>query len=131
MKRTNLVRRTRLNRRTPVRPRNAKRMSARTAAAFGVQAERCRASRCVACVALGTVQQTRTVAHHAPPRSRGGLDEHTGPVCVVHHQELHNVGHERFCRMLGIDWAAVLARMQAGNLDDGPVSSVLGEGGWL
>lgn len=79
------------------------------AVAFGEQAAFVRTLPCCACVWLQQLQRGTTQAHHEPPRSVGGLDAHTLPLCADHHRRRHDVGASQFWRELG---PGVLARVR-------------------
>ena len=85
-------------RRTRLRKVNVARIRARRAKAFGAQAGLCRRSRC--CVP--GCESVDIHAHHEPPRSVGGLDSDTVPLCVVHHSERHTLGLRRFEERYGV-----------------------------
>lgn len=98
--------------RSPLRQRGRK-AAARHAEDFGEQAQRCRGMPCAACVYLRLRQDYRTEPHHEPPRSRGGTDADTMPLCTYHHHRRHAVGPRAFWRRVGLDPAAVLERVRA------------------
>lgn len=113
MKRTSILRRTplrrsRLERRTGIKPMNRARLAARHAKAFGAQAARCRHAFCAAC-GWGPCDP-----HHVIPRSRGGLDADTVPLCRVCHSTLHTIGAESFEALWGVDLMAVAAARRKG-----------------
>lgn len=79
------------------------------------QSERCRWWVCCVC-ALKRTPPARfpewrhwaqhgweTVPHHEPPRSCGGRDRDTVPMCIEHHAERHAIGEREFCARHGID----------------------------
>lgn len=82
------------------------------APAFGPQAKRCRELPCVVCQRMRKRQPNPTEAHHEPPRSRGGKDRDTVPLCGSHHRQRHRMGALRFWRLHGIDWPDVVRRMR-------------------
>lgn len=141
MKRTPLARNSPLSRSAPmgrrggVRKRNVKRFKQRHEAAFGEQAQRCRESRCIACLLLGMPQSWLTEPHHDPCRPRG-KDEDTVPLCSFHHTGsagVHVLGRETFWANLGVTFESVRDRMRAGgtirtiaeSYDDLPLSPLL------
>lgn len=119
MRRTALARKKTLSRgrplarRTAMRRQNRQRMKARRARDFGPQAELCRSFPCVACWAVPTVP------HHEPPRSCGGHDSATVPLCDACHRERHDIGLRAFNKKHGVDLlhaAAVMAEHVARGL---------------
>lgn len=91
-------------------PRGRRRMQA----AFAEQAARCRKLPCCVCAWLRRVQSTPTEAHHEPPRSRGGIDKDTVPLCRGCHATRHAKGVETFWREAGVELAAVLEAVRLG-----------------
>lgn len=69
---------------------------------FGPQAKRCRSLPCAACTYLREPQRTPTEAHHEPPRSRGGEDRDTLPLCQIHHRIRHTHGASAFWSAIGL-----------------------------
>ena len=68
---------------------------------------------CCVCVEHGLEQTTRTEAHHEPPRSAGGIDTDTLPLCDAHHDERHDrVGRRQFWERYRIDPVVVIAYMR-------------------
>ena len=55
---------------------------------------------------LGDIQ-----AHHAKTKGSGGGDEQATPLCVYHHGEIHNIGHDTFEKKYDLDLAKVAARL--------------------
>lgn len=121
-----------LERRTPVKKRNAKRLARRRKVQDAAQAEACRTSACCACLASlpkgSTLIEARAhgralvdagyrplnpQAHHEPPRSRGGVDADTVPLCALHHHERHTIGARPFWAKYGLDPQQVKERMAA------------------
>ena len=98
--------------RSPLRQRG-RQYQKRHAEDFGPQAERCRGMPCCACVALRLLQPGRTEAHHEPPRSTGGTDRDTLPLCGYHHRLRHSQGVDSFWRSVGLDPGQVLAHVRA------------------
>lgn len=154
MKRTELKRKTTMPcARKRIRAVNRKRMAKRRAKQFGVQAELCRRSPCVACLAesspLFTFHPTQvvlalqvvvgmgsgarpTVPHHVRSRGAGGLDDVTVPVCDQHHDEVHTQGNA-FWERIGIDpWTVVEVMRRAvksrGHVDRGGLRLEVGDG---
>ena len=103
MKRTALARKTPLRnrrplaRRTAIRRVNHQRARTRRARDFGPQAALCRTFACVVCWS-GPVE-----VHHEPPRSCGGRDANTVPLCPACHRERHDIGLRAFNRKHGVD----------------------------
>ena len=110
--------------RAPLRQRG-RRAAAKHARDFGAQAARCRSLPCSVCVALRLQQVTRTEAHHEPPRSRGGADRDTLPLCSAHHAARHNYGARAFWTSYRIDPEAVLAAVRLGTPTPGDPHSAI------
>lgn len=133
-----------LKRKTPLRRtrmprRNEERAAKRRAECFGEQADACRTLPCCVCwpgAAAGTLlsvasgrddMRTRLLVsdpHHEPPRSCGGKDGDTVPLCREHHDERHSIGRAAFERVHGVDLRAAaksirdeLARSKRANVD--------------
>jgi hypothetical protein len=99
MKRSPMPRPTKpLARKAPVKRENRKRAGERRAKAFGPQSRFCRTLPCCVC---GEVPSD---PHHEPPRSVGGLDADTVPLCRKCHNRRHAQGAARFWT---VDWRAV------------------------
>jgi hypothetical protein len=109
MKRTPLQRRTPIQRRSRVKRFNAERMGKRRVQCFGEQAQLCRRLPCCVCrrkywamtvstfITCPNVQADDMChAHHEPPRSCGGKDRDTVPLCFAHHHERHSIGRQEF-----------------------------------
>lgn len=96
MKRSPMARRT-----APMPRENRKRAGERKRLAFGAQARLCRTLPCCVCGVPGSD------AHHEPPRSRGGLDDATVPLCRPCHVRRHQLGALRFWQRAGVHWKAV------------------------
>lgn len=122
MKRSAIIRRARLKRRTALasasnlrRARYMRRVTAdadklarRRAAQFGLQANLCRM---LSCSVRGCPMPSEP--HHDPVRSMGGTDEDACPLCRQHHSEWHDtLGRSEFARRYGFDtrWAAMSMR---------------------
>jgi hypothetical protein len=71
----------------------------RRAAQFGPQAEQCRRLPCCACGGQPSEP------HHEPPRSVGGKDEDTVPLCWYCHRLCHSwkAGRAAWWEMVGVD----------------------------
>lgn len=85
--------RTRLERKTRVKPRNAKRLAKLRAQQFAEQSDICRALPCLLCSAPPPSEP-----HHASARGMGGvkgLDRHVIPLCLVHHRAVETEGPSR------------------------------------
>ncbi len=139
LRRKTPLRRTGGLKRTRLRRRNEERAAKRRAECFGEQADLCRTLPCAVCI--GAAAEARLVAlvqadphgffgfrqsdpHHEPPRSCGGKDGDTVPLCREHHDERHNIGRSAFERVHGVDLRAVaksirdeLTRSKRANLD--------------
>lgn len=82
---------------------NEARIAAARDEAFGRQAEGCRRLPCFRCA-----RPDASAAHHEPPRSRGGTDKDTIPLCDLTrlggvpgcHQLRHDQGEETFWKEL-------------------------------
>jgi hypothetical protein len=109
VKRTPLKRRTPIQRRSRVKRFNAERMGKRRMQTFGAQALLCRRLPCCACrrkfwdmtvstfiTCPNTQADDMCHAHHEPPRSCGGKDADTVPLCAAHHHERHSIGVRSF-----------------------------------
>lgn len=76
---------------------------------FGEQASHCRESPCCVCGA-----PPPSDPHHEPPRSRGGLDSDTAPLCRSCHRRRHELGSaEAFEAETGVDLVAVAKEIDA------------------
>lgn len=82
--------------RKPLKKRNEKRATSAHAEDFAIQAAACRGMPCYACGAPGPSQP-----HHEPPRSVGGSDADTVPLCIACHARRHAVGARPFWSELG------------------------------
>lgn len=78
------------------------------APAFGPQARHVRKLPCVVCQRMGKRQRMITEAHHEPPRSRGGKDRDTVPLCTGHHRQRHRMGQRSFWAFHGIAWGEIV-----------------------
>jgi hypothetical protein len=128
LKRTGFARTRRapLATKTPIKPRNAKRLAKRRAEQFGPQADLCRCSPCVACLTMDrTVTQDEVIEtliltigfgsgsrpsrphHHGKTRGAGGLDDRNLSLCDRHHDEAHTLG-ARFWKRHGLDPDAIV-----------------------
>lgn len=108
MKRTPLRRGTKRLKRSWLNPTGKKAHRRRLRAAqFGEQAGLCRRSPCSACG-----RRAPSDPHHVIPRSRGGLDEHTIPLCRSCHRHVHSMGEATFQRIFGVNFIAIAAQMQ-------------------
>ena len=119
MKASPLKRHTPLRRKTGVRRFNAKRRVARHVRDYGEQAERCRE---LPCSVWGRVchRPPRVFCsfgacepHHEPPRSCGGRDRDTVPLCTAHHVERHTIGVDSFNEKYGVDLRGLAAEHHA------------------
>lgn len=95
-----------------LRPVNQKRRAEALRLAFGEQADRCRSSRCLVC-GVGPCDP-----HHEPPRSRGGVDGDTVPLCRRHHEERHRAGRGPFEKAHHVDLLEAAAWMRANHRGD-------------
>lgn len=128
LRRTPLRRTSLARRRKPVRRVNAKRRAFRRERDFGEQAAFVREQPCCVCTHMGWVQDSRTDVHHEPPRSCGGRDRDTMPLCRGCHRRRHEIGTIWFSA-IKLDWRDVVRRMRAREVspaDDSPVSPMLG-----
>jgi hypothetical protein len=140
MKRTPLRRKTPLlpkpgkhsAKRKPLPKRNPERYAKRHAEQFGEQAALCRMLPCRACwapacayhlvaarfasvvfeTAISTTGPAICEAHHEPPRSCGGKDADTVPLCTAHHRERHNIGRRAFEAKYQIDLQRTAAELR-------------------
>lgn len=133
MKRTALKRKTPLERHSRVRAVNRARLAKRRAEAFGRQADLSRYMPCCACRPHSYAKREHILSrmsqgaelqrcgpdhaysepHHEPPRSRGGKDADTVPLCPACHRERHDVGLAEFQRRHGIDLRGLASRLAA------------------
>lgn len=130
MIRSTPLRRTALaRRRKPLPKLNRRRAAQRRARDFGEQAEFVRTQPCCVCSHMGWVQDSPTDVHHEPPRSCGGRDRDTLPLCRGCHRRRHEIGTIWFSA-IKLDWRDVVRRMRdrdaAPAADDSPVSLMLG-----
>lgn len=105
----------------PMAKVNPERAAQARAEDFGWQASACERLPCYACGRQGA-----SVAHHDPPRARGGTDADTVPLCDRTrlngvpgcHQRRHDVGELTFWAELGVtpEQAIEHVRIQAGLL---------------
>lgn len=116
-----LKRKTPIRRGRPLARVNKERAAKRRAECFGPQAELCRQMMCCACSlaapsAYGHAARIRLAGgwpimgsdpHHEPPRSIGGKDGDTVPLCRAHHTERHTIGRPAFERKYGVDLRAI------------------------
>lgn len=128
MKRTPIQRKTPLlprpgkhqAKRKPIKKRNQARYAKLHAEQFGEQAALCRVLPCLACVGRRFEQELYEPsvwwlggavceAHHEPPRSCGGIDKDTVPLCRKHHHERHQHGLSAFEARYGLDVRAIAA----------------------
>lgn len=86
---------------------NPERLERLRAKQFGPQAELCRRSPCHVCGA-----PPPSDPHHVVTRERGGLDEHTVPLCRAHHEEWHDAGGRAFDRRHGVDLLALALELK-------------------
>ena len=105
MKRSPLQRTAPLRRKTGVRRFNRARLAKRRAVTFGAQAQWCRTALCCVC------NRTPADPHHEPPRSVGGRDRDTVPLCRQCHDERHCVGLNEFQQRHGIDLRGLAAEI--------------------
>lgn len=82
----------------PMKKVNASRRAERHEEDFGPQADACRELPCVRCGALPPSHP-----HHDPPRSCGGSDRDTTPLCAPCHTLRHGLGVTSFWREVGLD----------------------------
>lgn len=124
MKRSPLLRRSPLRRAKPLARVNVQRRAKRRALAFAEQARTCRHLPCLVCSsgwwsypawvssAIKGIRaryedwEVRCEPHHEPPRSCGGIDRHTVPLCTRHHRQRHDIGEAAFCREHNVDLRA-------------------------
>lgn len=109
MKRTALRRRTPLHRKVRVRRMNPRRLAKRRARDFAEQAAACRAMPC--CISDGC--DGAVAPHHEPPRSLGGRDRDTVPLCAKHHRQRHDWGERESYIVYGIDLRGLAAGLAA------------------
>lgn len=140
MQRSELKRATPLRRYTPMGRRvgpkqvNKKRKAKRFARDFGEQSDFVRTQPCCVCLHECRAQTSPTEVHHEPPRSCGGRDRDTLPLCTEHHRRRHDIGVSSFWEQSGVHWRDVRNKMHNrealsdGNEDDLPVSPLLA---WL
>lgn len=130
--------------RSRLKPRNEERAAKRLAECFGEQAALCRRLECCVCGKVHAEYGRRLMSddegsfwlfrkdvsdpHHEPPRSIGGKDGDTVPLCRAHHDERHSIGRAAFERKHGVDLRAVakaireeLARAPSCAQDEGEV----------
>lgn len=110
-------RKSRLTRKTRVKPKNAKRAAKRKAEAFGPQAELCRTLPCCVC-GLEPYGDRYTHPHHeGHSRGAGGKDEECIPLCWACHQLRHSKGYGTFWKRiakLGTEYPGVVqSRLRA------------------
>lgn len=58
-------------------------------------------------VPKGTVVMASSMPHHAKTRGAGGKWFHLVPLCISHHQEVHQVGFDRFDAKYSVDLKAL------------------------
>lgn len=104
-----------LTRRTPVAPRNEKRLAKRKAEDYGgAYADLIRSLPCVACEADGKRQTWPTVAAHAAKtRGAGGKARDLVPLCWWHENEFHDIGRATFAQLYTLDLAGLAGRLYA------------------
>jgi hypothetical protein len=117
-----MKRKTPMRRGRPLARVNKERAAKRRAECFGPQAELCRVMPCLVCNDIGSGTARRIAfslatgwprlwpladPHHEPPRSIGGKDGDTVPLCREHHTERHTIGRSAFERLHGVDLRAV------------------------
>ena len=83
---------------------------ARRAAQEGPQWRLCHTLPCCSC---GLKGPGAVHGHHEPPRSRGGLDHDTLPLCYRCHERRHRMGARAFWASCSRDPAAILADLRA------------------
>jgi len=71
---------------------------------FGPQSERCRR---MPCSVPGCQSGTPIEAHHVVPRSRGGKDSDTVPLCAHHRYMGHYIGWWTFEERFDVDLASI------------------------
>ena len=101
-----LSRRTPLRRRTRLAPLNRQRRARLMKRAFAEQAQLCRSMPCLVC------WHSPCDPHHEPPRSVGGRDCDTVPLCREHHDARHRLGKAEFERRTGVDLLAEARRLR-------------------
>lgn len=101
---------------------NRRRRAARHRECFGAQADVCRRSPCMLREVVGWSREWPagwkrcegvTEPHHEPPRSCGGKDKDTAPLCSRHHRERHDIGEKPFNRKYGVNIRARAAALHA------------------
>ncbi len=97
--------------RKPLNKVNRRRAKEARSRDFSEQAVACRKLPCIACGCAGPSQ-----AHHEPPRSVGGEDGNTVPLCAHCHARRHTVGPVTFWNEVGCSPEVAIAhvREQAG-----------------
>ncbi len=135
-----------------IRKVNRKRLAKRRAKQFGVQAELCRQSPCVACLSANRATEPAEVLytlavtagsgsgsrpsspHHVHTTGAGGGDEETVPLCNEHHLfGVHGLKGHEFWERLGLDVDKVLqvmrtaARGARGHVQRGEVRMLVGD----
>lgn len=113
MKRSPLKRKSWLKRGKPLAKVNRKRKEKRHVEAFGPQAALCRETECCVCKNI-LIRRVAPLSepHHHPPRSRGGTDRDTVPLCTFHHRQSHDMGQDSFWAAYKTDWRAVRDEMR-------------------
>lgn len=92
------------DRNAPLPAVNRKRRTRLLGEQYGPHADAVRCMPCVACVAAGTPQTTRTVAAHVvKTRGAGGKARDLAPLCVLHEDEYHRLGRWTFRVRYGLD----------------------------
>jgi hypothetical protein len=86
------VKRTPLERRTPIRKANSKRKASRFATAFGSR-ERVEAIKAMPCCVCGSRPSENA---HIRSRAAGGTWQDIVPLCRAHHREQHDIGLATF-----------------------------------
>jgi hypothetical protein len=101
------MKRTPLNRRTPLKKANAKRKRARFARAYGSgdNVARVQSMACIVC------NRTPSEAAHVRSRGAGGTWRDIVPLCRDHHREQHAIGIQTFEATYGLDLAAIAAHI--------------------
>ena len=86
-----------IERRTPIKKVNRKRKAKREAEHFGDKAKWVRTLVCLVC------GRYPVQACHAKSRGAGGTAEHLVPMCVDHHRQQHQMGIDTFGALYNVD----------------------------